>query len=191
LPLLRATVRLLTFVLLVVLMLAGVGAIVLAVTGGGAGLPESIGLPAVRDSVGGFLERLEAGRAAALVGLIAVGAVLLGLLILIGVVVPTRERRFVLSEGEHGRLAARRGALGDVAAALVAQPRRLEVSKVKVRPARRGAGGRLALTVANPRRAPEDDVKARARERLSPLTDRFKIKARVRTGREHGVERVR
>jgi len=189
-PVLQAIVRLLTLLLLVVLALAGVAAIVVAVSGGNASLAESVGLPAVRDAVSGFLERLEGGRAAALVALIAAGAVLIGLLLLVGILVPTRERRFVLSEGQHGRLAARRGALGDVAEALVARPRWVEVSKVKPRPARRGAGGRLALTVASPRRDPEGDIQKTARERLEPLTERFKIKARVRTGRDHGAERV-
>ena len=189
-PVLQAIIRLLTLLLLVVLALAGVAAIVIAVSGGNASLAESVGLPAVRDAVSGFLERLEGGRAAALVALIAAGAVLIGLLLLVGILVPTRERRFVLSEGQHGRLAARRGALGEVAEALVARPRWVEVSKVKPRPARRGAGGRLALTVASPRRDPEGDIQKTARERLEPLTERFKIKARVRTGRDHGAERV-
>jgi hypothetical protein len=190
LPVLRAIVRLLTFVLLVILALAGAAALVAAVTGGDPDVARALGLTAAGDAIGGFLTRLETGRGAVLVGLLAVAAILLGLLLLIGALVPSRERKFVLLENERGRLCARRGALGDVAAALVAQPRRIAVEKVKARPARRGVGGRLVMSVASPRREAEGDITSTARQRLTPLTDRFRIRARVRTGRGHGGERV-
>lgn len=188
---LRALIRLLTFVLLAVLALAGLGAIVIAVTGGDPSVTRLIGLQTASDSVGGLLDRLESGGRPVAVALGALGAVALGLIVLIGTIVPTRERKFVLTKGANGRITARRRALRDVVAALVEQPRRLEASKVQVRPARRRAGGRLRLTICSPHREPQGDLESTARERLEPLTERFKIKHRVRVGGQPGGGRVR
>lgn len=125
----RAVARLLTFVLLVALALAGLAVAVFCIEGGHRGLS----LPALArrghlsqlsHKVGRFLHVLEAsGPVAKLSALGGLAAVILGVLLLVGVLRPRRERLALLEEGEQGTLAARRRALAQVATGLVEQAR--------------------------------------------------------------------
>ena len=183
---LRAVVRLVTFVLLVVLALAGL-AIALACIGTGentlslAWLTEQLRLADVRDEVGSFLDNLEGASPPALAILGGLGAVLLGVVLLVGLLVPARERLFTLeTTGDGGRLSARRRPLGQIAGTLVEQVRGVTGASTKVRPGRR-TGGRLRITADRTRTAPAKAVEQSSKEALAELTSAFKLRARVRS----------
>ena len=180
----RALVRLISFLLLVILAVAGLVVAIFSIGTGPTGLSLSgladlLQLHTLRETVGDWLEQLEASGPVALVAAACgLGAVLLGLLLLAGVLVPRRERLVALAEGEHGVLAARRRPLAQAATTLVEQVRGVTEARVRVRPRRTG-GGRLAVRASRSRRVEAPQVKTAVREQLSTLTDPFKLKARV------------
>ncbi len=74
-----------------------------------ANLAQLIGLSPVTDTVGGFLDRLEGGRNGLVTLLAGLGAMLLGLLLILGVLTPGRERLVSLrGGGREGSVNARR-----------------------------------------------------------------------------------
>lgn len=180
----RALVRLVSFVLLAGLAVAGLVLAVFCVGTGTTG--PSLGglaslLPAasVRDTVGSWLSQLEAGGSVALVaGLCGLGAVAIGLLLIAGLLVPRRERLVTLAADSDGTLAARRRPLAQAAQALVEQVRGVTEAKVRVRP-RRTSGGRLRVRAARPRPADAGQVRGAIDEQLLGLTEPFKLKAHV------------
>lgn len=180
----RALVRVIGFLLLVILAVAGIVLAVFCIGTGTTGpslggLASLLELSALRDTVADWLERLEAPGSVALVaGLCGLGAILLGLLLLAGILVPRRERLVTLASGEHGSLSARRRPLAQAATALVEQVRGVTEARVRVRPRRR-SGGRLAVRASRTRPADPRQVQSAVREQLSGLTDPFKLKARV------------
>lgn len=180
----RALVRLVSFVLLVVLALAGLTLAVFSISTGTTGpslggLADVLSLASLRDTIGSWFAQLEApGSAAAIAAVCGLGAMLLGLVLLLGVLVPRRERLVTLDSGDQGVLAARRRPLARAATALVEQVRGVSEARVRVRPRRR-AGGRLVVRTSRARSADPDQVKAAASEQLRTLTDPFKLKARI------------
>lgn len=179
----RVLVRILSFLLLALLALAGLAAAVFCIQGGDRTLSLTngaslIGLPRFRDTVDTWLTGLETsgGTIAALCG---IGAVLLGLLLLAGLLVPRRERLVALDSSSDGTLGARRRPLAQVADALAEQARGVTAARVKARPRRR-AGGTLNVTADHSRQAEPREVERSVKERLEPLTDPFKLKAKVR-----------
>ena len=185
----RALVRIVSFVLLVVLSLAGLAAAIFCIGTGTSGpslggLATLARLPALRDTVGTWLGQLEAsGPDAVVAGLAGIGAILLGAVLLVGVLVPRRERLVTLATGGPGALAARRRPLSLVAAALVEQVRGVSEVRVRVRPYRR-TGGRLAVRASRTRTADVSAIKQEVNEQLRGLTDPFKLKARVDVRRQ-------
>lgn len=184
----RALVRLVSFVLLVALAVAGLVLAIFCIGTGTTGpslgaLAKLAHLPALRDATGSWLQQLEAsGPVAAIAALAGLGAVLLGGLLLLGILVHRRERLVTLATSEHGVLAARRRPLSQAAAALVVQVRGVTEARVRVRPRRR-AGGRLAVRASRTRPADASQVKGAVREQLRGLTDPFKLKARIEVPR--------
>ena len=181
----RALVRLVSFVLLVVLALAGLVLAVFCIATGTSGpslggLASLLDLSALRDTRRqlGWSSFEAPGPAAVIAAVGGLGAILLGLVLLAGILVPRRERLVTLSSDERGTLAARRRPLAQAATALVEQVRGVTAARVRVRPRRRG-GGRLAVRASRTRRADAEQVKAAVGEQLSGLTDPFKLKARV------------
>ena len=180
----RALVRLVSFLLLVILALAGIVLAVFCIGTGTSGpslggLASLLDLRALRDTIGSWLTQLEApGPVAGVAALCGLGAILLGLLLLAGILVPRRERLVTLTSGEYGTLAARRRPLAQAATALVEQVRGVTEARVRVRPRRR-AGGRLAVRASRTRRVDAEQVRGDVGEQLSGLTDPFKLKARV------------
>jgi len=180
----RALVRVVSFLLLVILAVAGIALALFCIGTGTSGpslggLASLLDLRALRDTIGSWLTQLEApGPVAGIAALCGLGAILLGLLLLAGILVPRRERLVTLTSGEYGTLAARRRPLAQAATALVEQVRGVSEARVRVRPRRRG-GGRLAVRASRTRRVDAQQVKAAAGEQLSSLTDPFKLKARV------------
>lgn len=186
--LLRGLVRLVAFVLL--LALAAVGLAVLAAAVDPSAVTSFLGLPALRDTVGRWFDALAAdGSIAVFSALGGFAAIVLGLLLLIGLLVPRRERLVQLESTDSGELAARRRPLSQLAAALTDRVRGVSESRVKVRP-KRSSGGRVEVRADLPRTAEADPVREAITERLTVLTEPFKLAARVRTRRGDRGSRV-
>ena len=184
----RALVRVVTVLLLVLLAFAGLALAIFCIGTGTSGpslggLAGMLNLDEVRDDVGGWLARLEAPGSVAVIALLCgLGAMLLGLFLLAGLLVPRRERLVTLTSDARGTLAARRRALGQAAAALVEQTRGVTSARVRVRPRRR-TGGRLTVRAERVRPADPRELQGQALEKLRGLTDPFKLKARVEVAR--------
>jgi Family of unknown function (DUF6286) len=180
----RVLARVVGFVVLVVLAVAGIVLAVFCIGTGThglslGGLARLLSLSSVRDTVGSWLARMEEpGSVAVIAGVCGLGAIALGLLLIAGVLVPRRERLVQLTDDEQGKLAARRRPLAQVATALVEQVRGVTEARVRVRPFR-GTGGRLSVRASRTRRADADEVRSAVREQLESLTQPFKLKARV------------
>lgn len=194
--LLRAISHLVAFVLLAAFALAGLVVAVFCLEGGrdGLSLPalaRHVRLPQLRDEVGGFLQALEAsGPVAKLSALGGLAAIAVGLLLLMGILRRRGDRLAVLEDDEHGTLAARRRPLAAVASALVEQVRGISETRARVRPRRRGRGGRVVVRIDRPRGAATDDTaRERAASALSPLADPFHLRPRIRVrhGRDEPV----
>lgn len=189
--LLRAIVRLLTFVLLAGLAVAGLAVAVFSLGGSGdlslPGLAKLIALPDLEAKAGELLDAVEADGPIALgSGLAGLAAVALGVLLLIGALAPARERLVRLGENDGGRLEARRRALGQVASSLVEQQRGVNASRVRVRPSRSGQGGKIVLRAGHPASADSGEVERQATSALAPLTKPFGLKARVKSRLDSG-----
>lgn len=183
--LLRAVARLFTFALLAVVAAVGAAVAVFSLGTSGdlslSGLADLIALPDLEARVAELLDALEAdGPIAVRSGLAGLAAVALGALLLVGALAPTRERLLQLEENTQGRLEARRRALGEIARTLVEQQRGVNASRVKVRPARNGRGGRIVLRAGHPAGADPDEVKREVASALAPVTKPFDLKARVK-----------
>ncbi len=180
----RALVRVVSFVLLVILAVAGLALAIFCISSGTRGLSlgrlaHLVDLSSFRDTVGSWLGQLQAsGPVAAVAAVCGLGAMLLGLLLLAGILVPRRERLVTLASGEHGTLAARRRPLAQAATTLVEQVRGVTEARVRVRPRRR-SGGRLSVRASRVRRADPGETRDAVREQLRGLTDPFELTARV------------
>ena len=180
----RALVRVVSFLLLAILAVAGIVLAVFCITTGTSGpslgrLARLLDLGSLRDTVGSWLGQLQAsGAVAGIAAVCGLGAMLLGLLLLAGILVPRRERLVALASSEHGTIAARRRALAQAVTALVEQVRGITEARVRVRPRRR-AGGRLTVRASRTRQANAGEVQGAVREQLRGLTDPFKLTARV------------
>jgi Family of unknown function (DUF6286) len=184
----RLLVRALGFVALVVLAVAGIVLAVFCIGTGThgpslGGLARLLSLSSVRNTVGRELFKLaEPGSVAVIAGLCGLGAMLLGLLLLAGILVPRRERLVQLVSDERGTVAARRRPLAQVATAIVEQVRGVTEARVRVRPLRR-AGGRLSVRASRSRPADPRELQSAVRQQLAGLTEPFKLRARVEVPR--------
>lgn len=180
----RVLARIVGFVVLVALAAAGIVVAVFCIGTGThgpslGGLARLLSLASVRDTVGDWLTRVEEpGSVAVIAGLCGLGAIALGLLLIVGVLVPRRERLVQLTDDEQGKLAARRRPLAQVATSLVEQVRGVTETRVRVRPFR-GTGGRLSVRASSTRRADADELRRAVSAQLESLTQPFKLKARV------------
>jgi hypothetical protein len=184
--LLRAVARLVTVMLLAALALAGAAVAVCSIASEGAfslpWLADQLGLAELRDEVGDFLTTLEAPGPVALRSAAAgLAAVCAGLLLLAGALWPRKERLTLLERGESGTLGANRRALGGAAASLVESVRGLSARRVRLRPSRRGVGGRLDMRALRPETLPEDEAVRRADRALVPLAESFTLRPHIRT----------
>ncbi len=193
--LVRALARLVTFLLLLALAVAGLAAAVFSIRGGDRplslpALADNLRLPELRDTVGDYLGQLEVAGNVALISLLAgLGAVVLGLLLLLGALRRGRERLVIVDRTGGGVLAARRRALGQLAVALAEQVRGVAAAKVRVRTSRRGRG-KLRLTVTHPRDSSPGEVRGAATEALQPLSGGFGVKTKVKPRTGESGQRV-
>lgn len=185
--LLRAFARVAGIVLMLVLALAGLAVALYCLDGfirlGSARPDRLLHLTAVRSDVGRFLDQVSApGPTAGLALLCGVGALILGVLLLIGVLAPRRQRLvFLERDAGEGALAARPAPLRDMAGALAASaPGTTEVKRPRLR--RGGWLRRAHLTVAasRSRKHKSAEVAHGIDERLQPLTGAFGVQSRVR-----------
>jgi hypothetical protein len=191
----RALARMLPFLLLFALALAGLVTAVFCVSGGttGISLPHLAGLlhlPALRDTVGHFLGALEAPGPVAVVALLGgLAAMALGALLLVGLFLPRRERLIELERNDEGTLAARRRPLAQAGEALAEQVRGVADAKARARPGRIG-GGALSVRATRSRPAEAAALDASIRRELGAVTDPFALKARVTTRLARNAARV-
>jgi hypothetical protein len=185
--LLRGLVRLLAFLLLVLLAVAGLAAAVFSIQGGEetlslGNLASLLGLPEARDAIAGWLRRVpDPDGPVALVALLCgMGAMLLGLLLLLGLLAPRRERLVQLEQRGEGALVARRRPLAGAARALAEQARGVTGAKVSARP-RRGGGGSLLVRAERTRGTDASSARTAIEQQLEPLTEPFRLRARVLT----------
>lgn len=180
----RALVRVVSFLLLVILAVAGVVLAVFCISTGTSGLSlgrlaRLLHLGSLRETVHVWLGQLQAsGGVAAIAAVCGLGAMLLGLVLLAGILVPRRERLVTLASSEHGAIDSRRRPLAQAATALVEQVRGVTEARVRVR-ARRRSGGRLTVRASRTRRTDPSEVQGAVREQLRSLTDPFSLTARV------------
>ena len=180
----RVLVRLVAFLLLVLLAVAGLAVAVFSIDTGTTGpslgrLAELLHLASLRDTVGAWLDQLEAsGSVAVVAGLCGLGAVLVGLVLLAGLLVPRRERLITMPSAVSGDLAARRRPLAQVAQTLAEQARGVTGARARAKPRRR-SGGRLRMRVSRGRSEDAGLVRSAVASRLAELTEAFQLKARV------------
>lgn len=186
---LRVIARLLAFVLLVGLALLGLAVAVFSIQGDSdtlslPRLAEYLQLPALRSETGRWLEQLEEPGPVALASLGAgLAAIAAGCLLLAGMIVPPRERLLEVEEENEGRLEARKRAVAQAARSLAEPVRGVSAAKVRVRPRRRGCGGRMAVVADHPHTVGGSDVEERVREALVPLSEGFSLQTRVQARR--------
>ncbi len=182
--LLRGLVRLLGFLLLVLLAVAGLALAVFCIQGGDSGLSlaalaEALRLDELRDSVDSSLSELEDAGLDLLALLIGLGLIALALALLLGVFVPTRERLASAGSGDE-RLAARRRPLAQVARALAERSEGVTSAKTRVKPGRR-RGGKLKVRADRTRETGAGTAREGIERELAPLCDGFGLKPKVRT----------
>jgi hypothetical protein len=180
--LLRLLAAVLGFLLLVVIAVGGIVVAIFCLRGDSATLSldhlaSLISLPDLRDKIGPFLESLEAdGPAAALAALCGAGAILLGIGLLVGALVPRRERVLIVERGDRGTIAARRRAAADALADLAERPREILSAKAKVSPNRKRAGGRARIKLTEAAGTDERPQAERSRAELDQLGTSLSLK---------------
>jgi hypothetical protein len=183
--LLRLLAAVVGFLLLVVIAAGGVVVAIFCIRGGSATLSlhhlaSLISLPGLRDKIGSFLGTLEAdGPAAALAALCGVGAVLLGIGLLVGALVPRRERVVVVERSDRGTISTRRAAAGDALVALAERPREILSARAKISPNRGRTGGRARLKVTEAAGTDERPQAEQARTDLKDLGEALSLKVEI------------
>lgn len=196
----RTLARIAGFVLLVLLALAGLAAMVFAIQGDDATLSypqlaDWLALQELREEAGDLYARLEEDGPVAIVTLLAgLAAVLLGLVLIAGALLPRRERRVTLEQAGEGTIAARRGPLARTAEALAGTLQGVARARARVVPGRL-RGGRLKLRADLTRPTAASHGARASREaierRLAPLTEAFHLRPKVSTRTGEGRARVR
>ena len=182
----RALSGLLGYVLLVVLAIAGIGIAIFCAQGGTdslspAHLAELLSLAELRDTVGSWFVGLESdGPSAVVAAVCGGGAIVLGLFLLLGTLVPRRDRVYVIDGGPEGGITARRRALAAALAFLAERPRDVLGAKVRVRPNRRRQGGRARLRLLRSRSTDDSERAGASKRDLEHLEQELALRSRVR-----------
>jgi hypothetical protein len=165
-----------------------------ALVGLGSVRPDRLlGLPGVRRHVGRFLDQVAApGSTAGLALLCGLGAMLLGILLLIGVL-GRRKQRLVMLDQDHqaGAVVARRRPLGDMARSLAeSTPGATRVKRPKFSLSRRGTRGTLRVNATRARGTDPRELSTAIERAVEPITEPFGLKARVRVRLAESENRV-
>jgi hypothetical protein len=185
--LLRAFARVIGAVLMVLLALLGLGVAMYCVDAlvslGSIRPDRLLHLPSVRQHVGRFLDQVGApGPTAGLALLCGLGAMLLGILLLIGVLGRRRQRLVILeSDSQTGAIAARRRPLGEMARAL-AEPASgaTSVKRPTFSLSRRGTRGKLKINATRTRTTDPRELQTAVQTAVEPITEPFGLRPRVR-----------
>lgn len=194
--LLRAFARLVEVALMLALALLGLGLAMYCfdafISLGSARPDRLLHLPQVRHDVGHWLDRVAApGPTAALALLCGLGAMMLGLLLLLGLFGSRRARLLQLEQDDNGSLAARPGPIRDMARALAAQAAgATAVKRPRLKLPRGRRRGRMTVRATRTRTEDEDTVKREVTERIDPVTEPFHLRRRVHVHRGKHGERV-
>jgi Family of unknown function (DUF6286) len=184
--LLKLFVRFLGFLLLVGLAAAGAALALFSIEGGDTGLSvpalaELVSLPELGDTTDQFRDELEAsGPTAVLSAAGGLGAIAVGLLLIIGAVTPARERLFTLDDSEEGTLAARRRPLAQFASVLAGRADGVTRARVRARPGRR-RGGRIRVTADRAPDTERRDVSGSVERAVEPVAGAFGLKTSIST----------
>ncbi|MBJ7471377.1 MAG: hypothetical protein JHD16_08735 [Solirubrobacteraceae bacterium] len=176
----RALTRLIALIVLPVLGIAAAVAAVAAIVGGATArsLAEAAMLTDAWRQVGDFLDQTAPSGGSTVV-LAAAGAVLGGVVLLIGALAPARERELTL-DGDR-ELTIRRRALQGAAASLAGSVRDTTGAKVRVRTRRLRGGGRLRVRATQTPRGESSQITHTLAERVRPLATAFSLRLRVRS----------
>jgi hypothetical protein len=129
------------------------------------------------QEVGTFLTDV-APRGETVVAASAAGAIVLGLLLVIAALVPTRERELHLKDGDPD-LGIRRRALKNALQSRVGRVRGVTAVRLRLRPRRRKVGGTVRVSATRTPRGDGDAIATAYRERLAPITDAFGLRAKI------------
>ncbi len=195
--LLRALARLIGTIWILALALLGLSVAIYCFDGFislGSGRPDRLlSLPSARRHVGHFLQQVGSpGPTAALALLCGLGAMLIGLLLLLGTLRSSRQRLALLDQDtDAGTLAARPGTLRAMSRALAEQASgATSIKRPKVSLGRRGTRGKLKVTASRSATSDRGEVEQAVKDKLGPISEPFSLRPRVRVQLgEHG-ERV-
>ena len=152
------------------------------ITLGSARPDRLLDLPSVRSHVGRWLDQVAApGSTAGLALLCGLGAMLLGVLLLIGVLGRRKQRVAILDhDNSDGTVAARPRPLRDMTLALAEQARgATSIKRPRLSLSRRGTRGRLKLNATRTRTSDPQEVKDAVISAVQPISDPFHLKPRV------------
>lgn len=184
--LLRGISRVVGALLMVALALLGLGLALYcldALVSLGSVRPDRLlHLPTVRRDVGNWLHQVAApGVTAGLALACGLGAMLIGVLLLIGTLRSPRQRLAILDTGDDGTLAARPRVLRTVAAVLAARADGVtRVRRPRVSLSRRGTRGRLRVVAYRTSSSDAQSVGREIDEELTPVSEPFHLRPRVR-----------
>lgn len=186
---LRLLAAVVGFLLLVAVAVGGVVVAIFCIRGATATLSlhhlaSLISLPGLRDKIGPFLASLEAdGPAAALAALCGAGAILLGIGLMVGALVPRRERILVVERSDRGTISARRRAAGSALVDLAERPREILSAKARVSPNRKRTGGHARLKLTEAAGTDERPKAEQARTDLKDLAGALSLKLQTASRR--------
>lgn len=188
--LLKALVGLLAFLLLLALAVGGLAAAVFSIAGEGATLSlpqlaEWLRLPELRDETGDFLRRLEDDSVDGWAALAGLGAMLVGVLLILGVVGRRRPRSVSLEPTGH--LKARRRALADVATDLAGRAPGVSAARARIRGRRQAV---IAVDAAHTPRVSSEEARHSVGLLMADLTETGTLRPKVRARPGDGRERV-
>lgn len=193
---LRALRRVIGVLLMLALALLGLGVALYCLDGfirlGSVRPDRLLHLSDVRRHVGHFLEQIAApGPTAGLALLCGIGAMLLGLAILVGTLRSSRQRLAVLDTVDGGTLAVRPRTLRAMAGVLAERADgATAVKRPRIALSRHGTRGRLKVTASRSRTAERQAVEQAIRDRLAPISQPFNLRPRVRVRSGERGERV-
>ena len=196
-PLVRALARLIGAIWMLALALLGIGIALYcldAVIKLGSARPDRIvHLSSVSSHVGRFLAQIASpGTTAALALLCGLGAIAIGLLLLIGTLRSSRQRLAVLNaDSATGTVAARSRVLGDMSRHLAQQTDGIaRVKRPRLSLSRRGRRGRLKLRSTRTRSSDPQAVTPALTHAVAPISEPFRLKPRVTVTVSDGRGRV-
>lgn len=194
--LLRALTRVVGILWTLVLALAGLAVALYCLSRlvnlGAANPPRLLHLPVVRRHVGHFLDQLAApGPTAGLALVCGLGAMAIGLLLLLGLLGRRQTHLAMLEADGDGRLGVRRRAVRELARVLAGQAEgATHVRRPRVVLSRGGQRGRLIIRATRTPSGEPAEVQRAVAERLTPLTEPFHLRPRIHVETGQAGERV-